>query len=836
MERINWPKLAVPLVILAVIFPFLDGNSYHLHVATYIFIYIALSMGLNLLTGLAGLVDLGYIAFFAVGAYGYALIGKATGLPLLAQLPIIAGIAVCFGMVLGLPTLRVRGDYLAIVTLGFGELVRLVAINWQSLTNGPQGIRDIARPWVGIHLTTPTELYLFGLLLACIIVWVCHRIATSGIGWGWCAIRTDEDLARSLGQNVVWLKLTAFCLGATVAGVCGAFFASMQSFVSPESFVFFESVMVLSMVILGGGIGGNLAGVMAGAFVLTLLPELFRGLEDLRFPAYGIVMAVMVMARERGLVAQNWLRYATPKRPAPEKDRDGKDSAVAKSSQFGLKVESLEVDFGGLRALNGFSFTFNPGHTYGILGQNGAGKTTLINALSNVIKPTSGVIGICGKDGGPADAGVEGHRHQAVSRTFQSVKLVPDLDAFQNVLMACFPMGWRAIPGELLRALSPAGRRRDLAEKAGRAAEALYKVGFREELFGVHVSELPFGERRKVELARALVRDPSVLLLDEPLSGLASAERDELSALLHRLARSRGQVVILVEHQFKYMEGLCDTVLYMESGAIAPDEDGVPITGDYAKVVSNPHVRKAYFGTGLSAGEGDQRPASEKPILEIKNLDAAYPSRGQVLYDIDLAVPAGSITLVTGLNGAGKTTLLKSLLGIGEVKIRGGEVVYKGADLKRVGPHLRAGAGLIYVPQEKRVFGSLSVREHLMLAKSGPGSDARVVNEEDLLDRFPVLRTKWNSPARELSGGQQQMLAMIVALIRVAHSADKGSVLLLLDEPTMGLQPSLTEQTLELLRTVHERAGVTILMTEQRPEAEKIATRTFNLEAGRLYR
>jgi branched-chain amino acid transport system permease protein len=233
LPRLTLGMIAPLFLIAGIFFPLLDGNTYHLHIITLVFMYIALSLGLNLMTGHAGLVDLGYIAFFAVGAYGYTLISKSTGLPFILQIPLLALIAIFFGILLGLPTLRVRGDYLAIVTLGFGEIVRLVAENWTSLTNGPEGIRNIPAPWIGFTIETPIGYFYLGLAILTFVAWICHKVTTSSMGWAWCILRTDEDLARSLGHNIVALKLLAFCHGAIIAGICGAFFASFQSFISP---------------------------------------------------------------------------------------------------------------------------------------------------------------------------------------------------------------------------------------------------------------------------------------------------------------------------------------------------------------------------------------------------------------------------------------------------------------------------------------------------------------------------------------------------------------------------------------------------------------------------
>jgi ABC-type branched-subunit amino acid transport system ATPase component/ABC-type branched-subunit amino acid transport system permease subunit len=826
LERGGFTRTAVFVLLLAAGLPLVDGSAYHLHVVTLVFMYMALSLGLNLMTGLAGLVDLGYIAFFAVGAYGYALLSSATGLPFVLQLPLLSLIATGFGIVLGLPTLRVRGDYLAIVTLGFGEIVRLIATNWASVTNGAEGLRNIPGPWVGITLSSPGQIYLFGLCLLVGVVWLCHRVATSRLGWAWCALRKDEDLARALGHDVVALKLAAFCLGANIAVICGAFFASLQSYISPESFVFFESVIILSMVILGGGIRGNLAGVLLGAFALSIVPELFRGFQDLRFPIYGIAMAVAVLAREQGLVSGNWLRYAMAQH-IPE--GYGEMPRCEGRGRLGISASDISRKFGGVCAVDHFSFDFQPGRAYGIIGHNGAGKTTLINLLSGVLGETSGHIRPLAGDKG----GVARRWRWGVARTFQRVKLVDDLDAFGNVLAALHPLDFRGLVEELLTLSRPRRRRREA--DARRATWALDQVGFPREMMKVASSTLPFGLKRKVELARALARDPSVLLLDEPLSGLAEEEREAVHELLMRLRAGGRRTVIIVEHQFRFMKDLCDQVIFMESGTVARDAEGRPLVGGYAEVLASPIVRRSYFGTDPAiASTREVSGNAQSPLVILNGVDAEYPASGRVLHGVELQISKDATVLVTGLNGAGKTTLLRTIAGIGTSRVTTGSVRYGDADITRLPGHERARLGIAYMAQEERLFPSMRVCDHFRLL-CGCGDKERLSGPlKELVDVFSAVGKKWTERAGGLSGGQQQMLALVLALAKGLNGHHPHSPLLLLDEPTAGLQPNLAAHALEAIDEIRQRTGIAVVLTEQQPGAERIATHHYHVEAGHL--
>lgn len=296
------------------------GNRYLLDLGILILTYTMLGFGLNIVVGLAGLLDLGYVAFYAVGAYSYALIAQYFGLSFWICLPLAGILAAFAGILLGFPVLRLRGDYLAIVTLGFGEIIRLVLLNWQSLTGGPNGIPGIPRPsffglpfnasehgfaaTFGLHYS-PTHrivfLYYVILALALLTNWVTLRLRRLPIGRAWEALREDEVACRALGVNTTNTKLTAFAMGAMFGGFAGAFFATRQGFISPESFTFTESALVLAIVVLGGM--GSQLGVAVAATVMLGGFELFREFNQYRMLVFGVAMVAIVIYRPRGLVA-----------------------------------------------------------------------------------------------------------------------------------------------------------------------------------------------------------------------------------------------------------------------------------------------------------------------------------------------------------------------------------------------------------------------------------------------------------------------------------------------------------------------------------------------------
>ncbi|WP_191830842.1 MULTISPECIES: high-affinity branched-chain amino acid ABC transporter permease LivM [Pseudomonas] len=310
------------LIAVALVWPFF-GSRGAVDIATLILIYVLLGLGLNIVVGLAGLLDLGYVGFYAVGAYTYALLSHYFGLSFWICLPLAGLMAATFGFLLGFPVLRLRGDYLAIVTLGFGEIIRLFLRNLTGLTGGPNGISNIEKPtffgltferkaaeglqtfheFFGLQYNSINKvifLYLVALLLALLALFVINRLLRMPIGRAWEALREDEIACRALGLNPTVIKLSAFTLGACFAGFAGSFFAARQGLVTPESFTFIESAIILAIVVLGGM--GSQLGVILAAIVMILLPELMREFSEYRMLMFGALMVLMMIWRPQGLL------------------------------------------------------------------------------------------------------------------------------------------------------------------------------------------------------------------------------------------------------------------------------------------------------------------------------------------------------------------------------------------------------------------------------------------------------------------------------------------------------------------------------------------------------
>ncbi len=327
-EKTHWwlvlaflASLSVPLLV----------NKYWLGVAILAMIYVLLGLGLNIVVGLAGLLDLGFVAFYAVGAYTYALGAEYFNLGFWLALPLGAILAGGFGAILGFPVLRMHGDYLAIVTLGFGEIIRLVLNNWSSFTHGPNGLSAPLPTFLGLEFNrrakqggTPFHeyfnlsyqsefkyifIYIILLIAVCLVLRLVTRLQKMPLGRAWEALREDEIACRSLGINHVTTKLSAFSMGAMIGGIGGVFFAAFQGFINPSSFTFMESAIILAIVVLGGM--GSTLGVVIAAIALTLLPEALREFSHYRMLAFGALMVLMMIWRPRGLVrmTRQWFKH-----------------------------------------------------------------------------------------------------------------------------------------------------------------------------------------------------------------------------------------------------------------------------------------------------------------------------------------------------------------------------------------------------------------------------------------------------------------------------------------------------------------------------------------------
>jgi branched-chain amino acid transport system ATP-binding protein len=768
-------------------------------------------VGLNVLLGLAGQVSLGHVGFVAIGAYATGLLMENAGWSFWAAAAAGIVLAAVVGGLLAMPALRVRGPYLAMMTIAFGFIVEHGAVEWRDLTGGGNGLILTKAPTLFGAPLTERGLATVSVLLVAAALILFERLKASGWGYAMRAARDSETAAGSVGVDLVQVRTAAFMISAGAAALAGAIFAPLNGFISPSSFPFLQSILFLLAVMVGGA--GTTIGAVLGAAVVVLLPEVLAGFAEYRLLMFGILLLAVLRLAPTGIagtierLGKSVMRVASvraPPKAAPPPhppERTGEP----------LAVEGLSIAFGGVRAVQEVSLDAEAGRVTSVIGPNGAGKTSALNLLCGFYRPQAGRVSLGGRD----VTGLPAHKlaRLGVARTFQTTQLFGSLTALENVMLA----GRSGRLGGVVAPLRRAGGRD--ADAAARALLDFVGVGAAADR---PASALPHGEKRLVEIARALALCPKVLLLDEPAAGLSQADKHALAGLLRRIA-GHGVTVILVEHDMGMVMSLSDHIVVLDAGRRIAD-------GPPEAVRADPAVRKAYLGEvdGTVPRVRTASPRERAPAatgLEAEALSAAYGA-SPALLKVSIAVGQGEAVAVLGANGAGKTTLMRALAGLTPPRAEGA-VRLKGASVERLEAHRRARAGIVLVPEGRQVFPELTVLDNLRLgAFARPAADLEA-EVEAMLNRFPRLRERLRQRAGLLSGGEQQMLAVARGLLTQPK-------VLMLDEPSLGLAPRAADELFSSLAGLREE-GVTLLVVDQMAgHALSLSDRAYLLETGAI--
>ena len=777
-------------------------------------------MGLNLLVGYTGLTSFGHSAWFGIGAYAAALAQKHWFHGQLA-LPILFSIAFVgvLSAVVGVLILRRRGVYFSLLTLALVALAYAIAFRWSEVTGGEDGLGGLERGRLGpFDLDDARLYYVVVAVIGFGVLYGLLRVVRSPFGHVLVAIRENQQRAMFQGYNVERYKLAAFVLSAVVTGLAGALTGFQHYLVSAESTSVAFSGELLAMVVIGGM--HHILGPALGVLFYILFRELFSMWTSNWLLWFGLVFVGFVLYSPSGLVGI-WVTLRRRWRPAPEeaaamsKRRIYEGLALpAFLSPKGLQGTVLEADamhkhFGGLRAVVDAHLAIRAGEIHALIGPNGAGKTTLFNLLSGMYAPDEGKVRLSGRE----IHQLAPHRicRQGLARSFQITNLFRGLSIYENLrlsLQSCHPArfnAWRDIDG--------------YPEIHAETAELVKFLGL-EGIEEIEGGELSYGGQRLVDLGIALASKPQVLLLDEPLAGLAAAERERVSKLVRSVALNIP--VLIVEHDIDRVLGFSQRVTVMNQGEVL-------MSGTPEEVRADRRVQEVYTGTGTPPVTGRVAGAAREraQLLRFEGVNAFY-GKSHILENATLDVREGEIVALLGRNGAGKSTLLKTLAGL--VRAASGQIEYEGRDIARLAAPDIARLGVGYVPQGRGLFAGMSVADNLALgrlARATDGSNGVVWSEEQILHYFPRLKDRMHTAADYLSGGEQQMVAVARAL--------SGNVrLLLLDEPFEGLAPTIVQELFTVFDLL--RKHVSILIVEHNLDLVLVlADRVFALERGAVF-
>jgi branched-chain amino acid transport system ATP-binding protein len=783
--------------------------------ATEVVMFAMACMALNILVGHTGLVSFGHGAWFGLAAYAAAIMQRqyfkdAFLVPLAVGLGCVLVLAWVFGFLI----LRRRGVYFSLLTLALSAMLYAVAFRWTDLTGGENGLGGIARPKLaGFSLENTIGFYVMVAAIGFLTLLALWRFHRSPLGSVLVAIRENEQRARFVGYPTDRYKLVAFVASATLTGLAGVLLLFNNRMTSAEPISVAFSGELLAMVIIGG-MRSFLGPAIGALFFVIFRDSLSRVTEDWLL-YFGVLFVAFVVFSPDGLVGlyQRATRRWQPKpvtdaamagRLAGEAELPASLRPEAHSERPILEVNRLGKSFGGIRAIHEAGFRVRDRTLHALIGPNGAGKTTAFNLISGMFRPDAGSVILAGQP----IAGMSPERitRAGVGRSFQITNLFGPLDVLENVRLA----------------VQARDRRRFWFWNDARAMEsvnaetaAVIRTMGLAGIEGAQAASLSYGGQRLLDMALALATRPRILLLDEPLAGLAAAERDRVGRLIKSIS---SQIpVLLVEHDIDRVFALADAVTVMNDGAVLLD-------GSVGEARDSPRVQEVYIGSGTHAlaERAGASAAKDTVLLSVSGLNTFY-GKSHILRDVGLEVRDREIVALLGRNGAGKSTLLKSLVGIAPPAT--GSITLGGEELARRPSAQAARAGVAYVPQGRGLFAGMSVAHNLELGRlkrrTGRGTHW---DETRIFEFFPKLKERLRSPADYLSGGEQQMLA-------VARALTGDTRLLLLDEPFEGLAPSVVEELFIAFDKLRQEVSI-VIVDHHLDLALALSDRTVALERG----
>jgi len=858
------------LVLILLVWPLLYQSGYAMRIMTTGGLFTILTVAVVIILGQAGQLSFGHSAFYGIGAYSAALLSMKADFPTLAALVVGALVAGAIALIVGRPVLKLRYFYLALATIGLGQIFLVLVQQLRTITGSTTGLAPVPTLNIlGFDFNTNLRQYYLIWVVAVVIILFIDRALKYRVGRALRAIATSEIASKSLGVRTPNWKLLAFVASAVICGLAGGLYAFVSMAVTPNSFTFTAAILPIVMMLLGGG---SVWGAVIGAVLMTWVINGFAGIQQYSGVVYSVIMILLLIFLPAGLALRPdqrarlkaLFRRETVQEPAQclaaaEDDQpagqctttlgmplavspEGAVAApltalnmpegvgvagVAAQSRAApvagaplLSVKELSVHFGGLKAVDEVSLEVREGQIVALIGPNGAGKTTLFNAVSRLQKLTQGSVEFAGQD--VTKVSTANTARLGMARTFQNLRIYVNMTVLENVLVGCHQ---HERSGLWAGGLGLPHQRREEKASRERAMRALSAVGLADRAY-VPAASLPYGSQRLVEIARALASEPRLLLLDEPAAGMNASERAYLVERIRSICDS-GVTVLLVEHDIDLVMGISEHVYVLDYGRLIAE-------GRPEVVQKDPAVIEAYLGVKVqdradlcqTRALTDGSCPEPEDLLVVKDLTTTYGSI-EALHGVSLVVPKGEVVAILGANGAGKSTLLHTISGL--LRPKAGSVMYEAADITHLAAEKIAARGLCQVPEGRRLFRELSVQDNLAVGSSGR-KDWRGTLADDLAyvyELFPILGERRKQPAGTLSGGEQQMLAIGRALMGRPQ-------LLLLDEPSMGLAPLVVERIFEALSKLNKE-GLTMLMVEQSAEmALSLAHRGIVLQTGRV--
>jgi branched-chain amino acid transport system ATP-binding protein/branched-chain amino acid transport system permease protein len=811
------PLLVGALALLALP-PAMAALGLSTNTATQVVCFAIAALGLNLLVGYTGLTSFGHSAWFGIGAYAAAIAQKQwfqgqIALPLVFAILVVAVLAA----VVGLLFLRRRGVYFALLTLALSALTYTVAFRWTALTGGEDGLGGLARGgFAWLPLDRAGVYYGFVALIAFGVLYALLRVTRSPFGHVLVAIRENQQRATFQGYDVDRYRLGAFVLSAAVSGLGGALLGFLNYLVSAEAVSVPLSGELLAMVVIGGM--HQLLGPALGVLFYILFRELFSIWTQNWLLWFGLVFVGFVLYSPEGL-AGIWARLQRRLRPPPPESAAMDARRIAqgvplpgflrapRAGDSVLELASVSRHFGGIRAVSGASLAVRAGEIHALIGPNGAGKTTLFNIASGLFPPDGGRVALCGE-------GVQGLApdricRRGLARSFQITNLFKGLTIYENLRLSVQARH---------RARFDAWRDVDAHQQIHAETRELVRFLGLQGIEEIRGGDLSYGGQRLLDLGIALGSAPRVLLLDEPLAGLAAAERERVSGLVKEVAAAIP--VLIVEHDIDRVLGFSQVVTVMNQGEVL-------MSGTPDAVRADRRVQQVYTGSGTPPVTGRSGAAAGAPLLRFENVNSFY-GKSHILTDATLDVRDGEIVALLGRNGAGKSTLLKTLAGL--VPPASGVIEFEGRGIAGLPAHQIARLGIGYVPQGRGLFAGMTVADNLALgrlARAGDGRHGVAWSEERIFEYFPRLKERMHVAADYLSGGEQQMAAVARAL--------SGNVkLLLLDEPFEGLAPAIVQELFGVFDRLRGQSSI-IIVEHNLDLVLALADRVFALERGAVF-